>query len=135
MSKLSWQIEDAYKQDREWFELYRFRYDKEGKKKALIQSILWHEYAESLNDARFEIAEHIKEELEDVENEHEKNEIRGRAAIYRACCRVLKVSGKNQFAAAKQYAHNAEIIHEGYYEIRGLDTKSGNPEIVKWSVK
>ena len=63
------------------------------------------------------------------------NEIRGRAAIYRACCRVLNASGKNQFAAAKQYADNVEIIHEGYYEIRGLDTKSGNPEIVKWSVK
>jgi len=62
------------------------------------------------------------------------NEIRGRAAIYRACCRVLKTR-KNQFKAAKQYADNAEIIHEGYYEIRGLDTKSGNPEVVKWSVK
>ena len=64
----------------------------------------------------------------------EKNEIRGRAAIYRACCRVLKTR-ENQFKAAKRYADNAEIVHEGYYEIRGFDTKSGNPEVVKWSVK
>ena len=32
-----------------------------------------------------------------------ENEIRGRAAIYRACCRVLKVRGRNQ------YADNAEL--------------------------
>lgn len=66
------------------------------------------------------------------EHMSQRNDELGRAAIYKACCRVLKNNGKRQFAAAKQYADNCEIIHEGEYEIRSMDTKNGRPFVVTW---
>lgn len=62
----------------------------------------------------------------------QRNDEQGRAAIYKACCRVLKNNGNGQFAAAKRYADNCEIIHDGYHEIGSASTKNGRPFVVTW---
>ena len=73
----------------------------------------------------------------DVQYAPDYNDELGRAAIYRACCRVLKNTDGgghkvNQFSAAKRFATFCEIIHDGYFEIGARYTKSGRPEIVQW---
>lgn len=58
-----------------------------------------------------------------------------RAAIFRAAVRHLDARGRNQFAAAKQYAEGAMIDLDessGYYEMRSFDTKSRRPLIIEW---
>ena len=58
-----------------------------------------------------------------------------RAAIYRAAVRHLDAKGRNQFAAAKQYADGAMIgldVSRGYYEMREHKTKLRRPVVVEW---
>lgn len=62
---------------------------------------------------------------------------RAHAAIYRACCWCLKNRGKNQFAAARQFA-DATMDEDGFfpdndsYEIGSFYTKHHAPVVVKW---
>ena len=62
---------------------------------------------------------------------------RAHAAIYQACCWCLKNRGKNQFAAAKQFA-DATMDEDGFfpddnsYEIGSFYTKHHAPVVVKW---
>lgn len=67
----------------------------------------------------------------------QRNDEMGRAAIYKACCRVLKNTDGgghrvNQFSAARQFATYAEIIHDGYFEIGARYTKNARPFVVTW---
>ena len=58
-----------------------------------------------------------------------------RAAIYRAAVRHLDAKGRNQFAAAKQYAAGAMLDLDesrGYYEMRAHETKLRRPVVVEW---
>ena len=58
-----------------------------------------------------------------------------RAAIYRAAVRHLDAKGRNQFAAARQYADGAMMELDPdrrSYEMRQFDTKSRRPVVVEW---
>ena len=66
---------------------------------------------------------------------YEANYTAARAAIYRAAVRHLDAKGRNQFAAARQYADGAlqELDPDRRsYEMRQFDTKSRRPVVVEW---
>ena len=78
------------------------------------------------------------DKFEYLQNEiYQELTARAHAAIYQACCWCLKNRGKNQFAAAKQFA-DAAMDEDGFfpddnnYEISSYYTKHHAPVVVKW---
>ena len=66
---------------------------------------------------------------------HQDNYTAARAAIFRAAVRHLDAKGRNQFAAARQYADVAMMELDPdrrSYEMRQFETKSRCPVVVEW---